>query len=103
MKNKISALGQYIVKKTGKPFNFKLIKADPIYKGVLFSIGTDDYLVTNDRVELLSTIELLSLRTSRDYPPKLIKRYTHAKFEKVKDKKEETVVLNGIRYTVIHL
>ncbi|MBC2851851.1 hypothetical protein H5J22_10635 [Cetobacterium sp. 8H] len=103
MKNKISALGQYIVKSTGRPFNFKQIKMDNIYKGVLFSVGTDDYLVTNDRRELLETIELMTIRTPRDYPGKLARRYTHAKFEKISSKKEEAIVLNGVKYFIIKL
>ena len=41
MKEKISALGQYIVKQTGKNFNFKMIKPDGYYKGVLFSYHMD--------------------------------------------------------------
>ena len=32
MREKISALGQYIVKQTGKNFNFKMIKPDGYYK-----------------------------------------------------------------------
>lgn len=103
MKEKISALGQYIVKQTGKNFNFKMIKADGFYKGVLFSYGIDDYLVSNDRVELLSTIELISLRTSKDYPAKLVKRYTHSKFDRIGKKKEEILNLNGVKYYIIKL
>ena len=103
MKGKISALGQYIVKTTGKNFNFKMIKPDGYYKGVLFSHGIDDYLVSSDRVELLSTIELISMKTARDYPGKLARRYTHSKFEKIGKKKEEVIVVNGVKYYIIKL
>ncbi|MGL5798203.1 MAG: hypothetical protein ACRCYT_08350 [Cetobacterium sp.] len=103
MKEKISALGQYLVKQTGKNFNFKMIKPDGYYKGVLFSYGVDDYLVTNDRVELLSTIEVMTLRTARDYPAKLVRRYTHSKFDRISQKKEEIIVVNGVRFYIIKL
>ncbi|MGL6115260.1 hypothetical protein [Cetobacterium sp. SF1] len=103
MKNRINALGQYIVKATGKPFNFKLIKSCNIYKGVLFTVGNDDYLVTDDKAELLGTMELIAMRTSEDYPVKVAKKYTHAKFSKLNKKKEEIFVLNGIKYHIIKL
>ncbi|MGL4357599.1 hypothetical protein [Cetobacterium sp.] len=103
MKNKISALGQYLVKETGKNFNFKMIKPDGYYKGVLFSYGIDDYLVSSDRVELLGTIELISMKTARDYPAKLVRRYTHSKFDRIGKKKEETIVVNGVKYYIIKL
>ena len=103
MKEKISALGQYIVKQTGKNFNFKMIKPDGYYKGVLFSYGADDYLVSSDRVELLSTIELISIKTSKDYPAKLVRRYTHSKFDKIGKKKEDTIVITGVKFYIIKL
>lgn len=103
MKDKIAALGQYLVKQTGKNFNFKMIKPDGYYKGVLFSYGSDDYLVTNDRAELLGTMEVIAMRTAMDYPPKLVRRYTHAKFDKINKKKEDSVVINRIKFYIIKL
>ncbi len=103
MKEKISALGQYLVKQTGKNFNFKMIKPDGYYKGVLFSHGVDDYLVSSDRVELLSTIELIGMKTARDYPAKLVRRYTHSKFDKIHKKKEDSIVINGVKFYIIKL
>lgn len=103
MKKRISALGQYIVKQTGKPFNFKLVKTSTIYKGILFTVGADDYLITDDRRELLGTIEVIEMKTAIDYPTKLARKYTHAKFDKIGKKKEDSIVVDGVRYIIIKL
>nr|WP_307775959.1 hypothetical protein [uncultured Cetobacterium sp.] len=103
MKNKIAALGQYIVKQTGKSFNFKMIKTNPIYKEVLFTVGQDDYLVSDDKRELLGVVEEISMRTPNDYPVKLAKRYTHAKFKNISKKKEEVFTLDNKKYYIIKL
>ena len=104
MSDRTSALGLYLVEKTGKNFNFKIIKNDPIYYNLLFSVGSDDYLVTDDSQELNATIELMEHRLfHKDYPPKQIKRYTHRKFEKIHKKKQEIFSANNKRYTIIKL
>ncbi|MCJ8341977.1 MAG: hypothetical protein MJH09_03865 [Cetobacterium sp.] len=103
MRDRIGALGQYIVKETGKPFNFKLIKTSTVYKGILFTVGTEDFLVTDDKRELLATTELIGMRTALDYPVKLAKRYTHAKFQHIDKKKEEIFIVNGKKYYIVRL
>ena len=45
MLDRINALGQYLVEKLGKPFNFKQIKGDHMYPGILFSFAGEDYLM----------------------------------------------------------
>lgn len=87
MIDRINALGQFLVNKTGKNFNFKQIKNDHMYPGILFSFSGEDYLVTPDKAELDLTIALMSSRTFEDYPPKHARKYTHRKFEKINKKK----------------
>ena len=58
MIDRINALGQFLVNKTGKTFNFKQIKNDHMYPGILFSFSGEDYLVTPDKAELDLTIAL---------------------------------------------
>lgn len=36
MIDRINALGQFLVNQTGKTFNFKSIKSDHMYPGILF-------------------------------------------------------------------
>ena len=48
MIDRINALGQFLVNQTGKTFNFKSIKSDHMYPGILFSFAGEDYLVTPD-------------------------------------------------------
>lgn len=104
MSNRLDALGMYLVQKGGKNFNFKLIKNNSIYPDILFSFGNDDYLVCDKEAELNSTIEIMEFRYStKDYPPKLVKKYTHRKFEKISKKKKEYFSNKGIRYTIIKL
>ena len=104
MSNRLNALGQYIVEQTKKNFNFKQIKNDLIYYNILFTVGTDDYLVADDKGEIESIIRLMEFRAyHKDYPPKQLKRYTHRKFEKVHKKKEEYITVKGKRYIIIKL
>ena len=104
MSDRLNALGQYIVEQTKKNFNFKQIKNDPIYYNILFTVGTDDYLVADDKGEIESTIRLMEFRAyHKDYPPKQLKRYTHRKFEKVHKKKEEYITVKGKRHIIIKL
>lgn len=104
MSDRLNALGQYLIEQTKKTFNFKQIKNDPIYYNILFTMGTDDYLVSNDKNEIVATIQLMEHRAyNRDYPPKQLKRYTHRKFEKIHKKKEEYITVKGVRYIIIKL
>lgn len=63
MIDRINALGQFLVNQTGKTFNFKSIKSDHMYPGILFSFAGEDYLVTPDKAELDLTIALMASRT----------------------------------------
>lgn len=101
--DRIAALGQYIVSKTGKNFNFKQIKGDTLYRGVLFSCGADDYLVSDEEEELTRVTIVLSARKGIDYPDKVAKRYTHTKFYKAKYKKPEVLTVKGKKYFIIKL
>ncbi|QNM15471.1 MULTISPECIES: hypothetical protein [Fusobacterium] len=104
MSERLSALGLYLVEQTGKNFNFKVIKSDPIYYNILFSVGSDDYLVSDDIQELNATIELMSHRLAhKDYPPKQVKKYTHRKFEKIHKKKQINFTSKGTRFIIIKL
>lgn len=68
MIDRINALGQFLVNQTGKTFNFKSIKSDHMYPGILFSFAGEDYLVTPDKAELDLTIviNLVSLAMKND-------------------------------------
>lgn len=103
MLDRINALGQYLVEKTGKPFNFKQIKGDHIYPGILFSFAGEDYLVTPDKAELEYTISLMGSRTFEDYPPKHARKYTHRKFGKINKKIQEIVNYKNKKYIIIKL
>ena len=104
MSDRLNALGQYIIEQTKRNFNFKQIKNDPIYYNILFTFGTDDYLLTDDKDEITATIQLMEFRAfHKDYPPKQLKRYTHRKFEKIHKKKEEYITVKGKRYIIIKL
>lgn len=102
--NRIGALGMYIISKTGKNFNFKAIRTDSIYRDILYTVNNEDYLVCEDPYELEDTIGIITFRFStRDYPPKLIKKYTHKKFDKIDKKKREFITYKNKRYTLIKL
>lgn len=104
MANRLEALGMYLVQQSGKNFNFKLIRSNSIYPNILFSFGNDDYLVCENESELNSTIEIMEFRfATKDYPPKLVRKYTHKKFEKIHKKKKEHFLNKGIKYTIIKL
>ena len=103
MIDRINALGQYLVEKTGKTFNFKMIKGDHMYPGILFSFAGEDYLVTPDKAELDYTIALMGSRTFEDYPPKHARKYTHRKFGKINKKTQEIIVHKGKKYVIIKL
>lgn len=103
MIDRINALGQYLVEKTGKTFNFKMIKGDHMYPGILFSFAGEDYLVTPDKAELDYTIALMGTRTFEDYPPKHARKYTHRKFGKINKKTQEIFVHKGKKYVIIKL
>ena len=66
MLDRINALGQFLVNQTGKTFNFKQIKNDHMYPGILFSYSGEDYLVTPDKAEHELTITLMASRTFED-------------------------------------
>lgn len=104
MAKRLEALGMYLVSQTGKNFNFKQIKNNSVYPNILFTFGNDDYLVCEKEAELIETIKLIEFRFStKDYPPKLLKRYTHKKFDKIMKKKKEYFLNKGTRYIIIKL
>ena len=107
MIDRINALGQFLVNQTGKTFNFKSIKSDHMYPGILFSFAGEDYLVTPDKAELDLTIALMASRTFEDYPPKHARKYTHRKFEKINKilpiKVKNMLSLNYRRISLIFL
>ena len=103
MIDRINALGQFLVNKTGKTFNFKQIKNDHMYPGILFSFSGEDYLVTPDKAELDLTIALMSSRTFEDYPPKHARKDTPRKFEKINKKIQENIIYKGKKYVIIKL
>ena len=103
MLDRINALGQYLVEKLGKPFNFKQIKGDHMYPGILFSFAGEDYLVTPYKAESEYTIALMGSRTFEDYPPKHARKYTHRKFGKINKKTQEIVNYKNKKYIIIKL
>ncbi len=104
MANRLEAFGMYLVNQTGRNFNFKQLRSSNVYPNILFSFGNDDYLVCEKEAELAQAIETMEFRFStRDYPPKLVKKYTHKKFDKINKKKREFFVHKGVRYTIIKL
>ena len=101
--DRVAALGQYIVAKTGKNFNFKMIKEDPLYRGILFTCGGDDYLVSDEQEEILRTATVMAARKGIDYPDKVAKRYTHTKFSKARFKTPELFTVKGKKFYIIKL
>ncbi len=103
MKDRMMALGLYINERLGKNINFKQIKGDPIYRGVLFTCMNEDYLVSNKKSEVINTIVAMSRKKAEDYPQKMVKRYTHTKFKKVRERKRERVKVKGRSYFIIKM
>ncbi|MGL5964543.1 MAG: hypothetical protein ACRCZ2_09165 [Fusobacteriaceae bacterium] len=100
MLDRIQALGQYLVTKKGKNFDFKQIKADNFFKGVLFTVGTDNYLVSNNEFEIIETAHKMSTTRFCDYPAKFAKKYTHMRFVKANQKKSETFQFKNKKYFI---
>lgn len=101
---KVNALGQYLINELKQNFNFKEIKKDSVYRDVLFTFRSEDYIICDNLEELEKIITLMKYRaTSGDYPLKLLKRYTHRKFEKIHKKQVETMVVKQKKYYIIKL
>ena len=81
MIDRINALGQFLVNQTGKTFNFKSIKSDHMYPGILFSFAGEDYLVTPDKAELDLTIILIAV-VNPSFAPSQKTSYTFTFFTK---------------------
>jgi hypothetical protein len=103
MKDRITALGLYINEKLGKHINFKQIKGDPIYKGVLFTCMKEDYLISDKKSEVIDVIVTMSNRKAEDYPTKMVKRYTHTKFRKIRERKPVEFKVKGKSYFIIKM
>lgn len=103
MIERINALGQYIITKTGKNFNFKLIKMDGYFKNTLYYIGSDYYLVSDTESEILNVAHSMSTTRFCDYPEKFAKKYTHMRFVKAAQKKAESFIFKGKKYFIITL
>lgn len=103
MVDRIQALGQYLVAKKNKNFDFKLIKADQYFKGVLFSIGSDNYLVSDNEYEIIETANRMSTTKFCDYPAKFAKKYTHMRFVKANQKKYEVFNVKNKKYFIVTL
>ena len=103
MKDRMMALGLYINERLGKNINFKQIKGDPIYRGVLFSCMNEDYLVSNKKSEVINAIVTMSRKKAEDYPQKMVKRYTHTKFKKIRERKPVEFKVKGRSYFIIKM
>lgn len=103
MIDRIQALGQYLINKTGKNFNFKQIKADSYFKGVLYTLGTENYLLSDSEYEIVETAHRMSTTRFCDYPEKFAKKYTHMRFVKANQKKIENFVYKGKKFYIITL
>jgi hypothetical protein len=97
------ALGNYIVKKTGKNFDFKQIKGDSYFKNNLFSIGTTFYLISTNPVDMATITYKMSHTKFSEYPAKFAKKYTHMRFVKAELKNPEVFTYNNKRYYIIIL
>ncbi len=103
MKDRIMALGLFINERLGKNINFKQIKGDSIYRGVLFSCMKEDYLISDKKSEVINTISIMSHKKAEDYPQKLVKKYTHTKFRKIRERKPIEYKVKGKSYFIIHM
>lgn len=103
MTDRIQVLGQYIIEKTKKNFNFKVIKMDSYFKNVLYCIGTEYYLVSDTEYEIIDTAHRMSTTRFCDYPEKFAKKYTHMRFVKANQKKIEAFNVKGKRYFIVQL
>lgn len=103
MVDRIQALGQYLVTKKGKNFDFKQIKADNFFKGVLFAIGTEHYLVSDNEFEVIEVANKMSTTKFADYPAKFAKKYTHQRFVKANQKKYEMFQVKNKKYFIVIL
>ncbi len=103
MINRMQALGQYLILKKGKNFDFKQIKMDHFFKGVLFLIGTEHYIISDNESEILETTFKMSNTRFCDYPAKFAKKYTHMRFVKASQKSVEVFNLKGKKYFIVTL
>lgn len=99
----IRVLGEYINKKEGRKINFKEIKSHPFYKGNLFSFGSNDYVISSKKDEIIRILENMSGKKMEDYPPKFAKKYTHRKFLKAKEKRPEEMAFENKKYYIVLL
>jgi len=103
MKNRLAAIGTYLNEKTKKQINFKTIKADRHYRGILFTYMGEDYLISDSKQEVIGALWQMSSAKSEDFNKKDAKRYTHIKFKKAKEKKIMNYSCNRRGYFVVEL
>ncbi|MGL5122906.1 MAG: hypothetical protein ACRC6K_01885 [Fusobacteriaceae bacterium] len=103
MVNRVQALGQFLILKKGKNFDFKQIKMDSFFKGVLFLVGTEYFVVSDKESEILETVFKMSTTRFCDYPAKFAKKYTHMRFVKANQKSSEILNLKGKKYYIVTL
>lgn len=99
----MQALGQYIVTKTGKNFNFKSIKMDNFFKNLLYSVGNDYYIISDKEFDIVELTHKMATTKFSDYPEKFAKKYTHMRFLKANQKKAESFVFKGKKYFLVLL
>ncbi|GLI55926.1 hypothetical protein PM10SUCC1_14400 [Propionigenium maris DSM 9537] len=103
MKERLAAIGNYLNDKSGKKINFKTIKADSYYRGILFTYMREDYLITDSKPEMIDILWKMSAARSEDFNKKDAKRYTHIKFRKAKEKKVLNYNYKGRNYFIVEL
>lgn len=103
MKDRLDAIGNYINDKSGKKINFKGIKADRVYRGLLFTYMGEDYIISDSKDEVIDVLWKMSAARSEDYNKKDAKRYTHIKFKKAKEKKVMDYSYKRKAYFVVEL
>ncbi len=103
MKERIGALGEFINEELNKKINFKGIKSHSIFRGFLFSYGSDDYIVGEKKAEVEGVAIEMSIKKAHDYPPKLAKKYTHRKYQKAHEKNPVSIIFKGKKYFIIKL
>ncbi len=103
MKERIGALGEFINEELNKKINFKGIKSHSIFRGFLFSYGSDDYIVGEKKAEVEGVAIEMSIKKAHDYPPKLAKKYTHRKYQKAHEKNPVSIIFKSKKYFIIKL
>lgn len=103
MKDRLDIIGNYLNEKTKKVINFKAIKSDRVYRGLLFTYMGEDYIISDSKEEVIDALWKMSAARSVDYNKKDAKRYTHIKFKKAKEKKILSYSYKRRGYFVVEL